>query len=339
MARHASRTTPNLQDQSPSDADFGSHSSVDISEDNRRHRRGFTIVELLIVVVVIAILAAVTIVSYNGINNRAKASAASSAAQQAAKKVIAYATLNADQYPATLADAGLSDGSATYQYRVDNDASPRTFCVTATSRDASYWVSSTSATPSAGACAGHGANGNGVITNLVTNPSFESSLSGWSSSRISATRAASAARFGASGQRVTVQEVGYFPRAVSNPTVIAGNTYTLVAYLKRSDAGNVACALSFLNSAGAGIDSPIETTFVSSGSWVRVSATATAPATAAKANIYLGAPTGTAVGVVIDIDGAMLTEGNAAYEFSDGNSAGWAWNGVENASTSSGPVL
>ncbi len=131
----------------------------------RASRTGFTIVELLIVVVVIAILAiailaAITIVAYNGITNRAKNSAASSAAESAAKKVMTFAVTNSDSYPATLADSGVTDGNGTtYQYRVDNTANPKTFCVTATANSVSYFVSSANATPTSGACAGHGANG------------------------------------------------------------------------------------------------------------------------------------------------------------------------------------
>lgn len=133
MARTASRTTPNLMSQPLRGADFErAHSSVVLGENVRDRPRGFTIVELLIVVVVIAILAAITIVAYNGITSRSKAAAASAAAEQAAKKVLTYAAVNSDQHPATLADAGVSEGSATYQYRVDNSANPKTFCVTVT---------------------------------------------------------------------------------------------------------------------------------------------------------------------------------------------------------------
>ncbi len=140
----------------------------------RASRTGFTIVELLIVVVVIAILAAITIVAYNGITNRAKNSAASSAAESAAKKVMTFAVTNSDSYPATLADSGVTDGNGTtYQYRVDNTANPKTFCVTATANSVSYFVSSANATPTSGACAGHGANGIAPVTNWSINPSFE----------------------------------------------------------------------------------------------------------------------------------------------------------------------
>lgn len=114
-------------------------------------RRGFTIVELLIVIVVIAILAAITAVAYSGIQNRARASAAQSAAHQAFTAISTYAAQNSDQYPANVAAVGLADSAATsYQYRVDNAANPRTFCVTATTNSVSYFSSSVNSTPTVG---------------------------------------------------------------------------------------------------------------------------------------------------------------------------------------------
>jgi len=105
--------------------------------------KGFTIVELLIVIVVIGILAAITIVAFNGVQNRAKTAAVQSAVTQANKKVRAYAAQNSDQYPATLADADVKEGTngVTYQYTSDNTVSPRKFSVTATTGTLSYYVS------------------------------------------------------------------------------------------------------------------------------------------------------------------------------------------------------
>jgi len=120
--------------------------------------RAFTIVELLIVVVVIAILAAITIVAYNGIRDRAVSSQVQSALSQANKKVLAYAALNGDQYPATLADAGVTDGSAAYQYTSDNSTQPARYAVTASNGIAgttSFYISSTKQQPRAGIAPGH----------------------------------------------------------------------------------------------------------------------------------------------------------------------------------------
>lgn len=113
----------------------------------------FTIVELLIVIVVIAILATVVTVAYNGVQDRARASAAQTAVQQALTKIQTYAVDNSENYPATLAAVGISDSSSTtYQYTVDNTASPRAYCITATVSGVNYYVSQTVSTPTVGTC-------------------------------------------------------------------------------------------------------------------------------------------------------------------------------------------
>lgn len=115
---------------------------------------GFTIVELLIVVVVIAILATVTVVAYNSISSRAKAGAVQAEASQAGKKVQTYATTNNEQYPTSLTSAGVGGGSSYFEYSVNNSATPKTFCISATAFGISYNVSSSSS-PTVGLCPGH----------------------------------------------------------------------------------------------------------------------------------------------------------------------------------------
>jgi prepilin-type N-terminal cleavage/methylation domain-containing protein len=121
-----------------------------------KKQSGFTIVELLIVVVVIAILAAIAIVSYNGIQNRAKASAAQSTVSQAAKKIVEFSVLNGDTYPDTVSAAGISPStSVTYQYYVNNIATPRVYCVTVNVGGVTFYQSSIVNTPTSGVCPGH----------------------------------------------------------------------------------------------------------------------------------------------------------------------------------------
>ncbi len=122
-------------------------------------RSGFTIVELLIVIVVIAILAAITVVAYNGIRDRSLASSVQSALSQANKKVLSYAAINNDQYPATLADAGVTDSATiTYDYSSDNGASPRRYAITASNGPAGpvvYYMGSAQSKPTEGIAPGH----------------------------------------------------------------------------------------------------------------------------------------------------------------------------------------
>lgn len=93
--------------------------------------------------------------------------------------MLAFAVDNAESFPdaagangiANLATLGISNsGSTTYQYSSNNTVSPRTFCVTATTGNISYYVSQATTRPTAGACAGHGVNGALAITNYHPNP-------------------------------------------------------------------------------------------------------------------------------------------------------------------------
>ncbi len=124
---------------------------------------GFTIVELLIVVVVIAILAAVTIVAYTGIKNRAETSALQNGLSQVNKKVLAYAALNSDNYPATLVDAGITSAEAAkYEYTSDNSVNPKAYAITASKTPGSttsYYVSSSQANVTSGIAPGHNTMG------------------------------------------------------------------------------------------------------------------------------------------------------------------------------------
>lgn len=119
-------------------------------------QKGFTIVELLIVIVVIAILAAITIVAFRGVQDRAKASKAASALTQASKKLKMWQVDNTDQYPGTLAEAGVTNTADTsYQYSSNNAVTPATYCVSATTANVSYYLSSSTSTVQSGICPGH----------------------------------------------------------------------------------------------------------------------------------------------------------------------------------------
>lgn len=337
----ASRTTPNRWSQPLRGADFErAHSSVVLGEDVRSLRRGFTIVELLIVVVVIAILAAITIVAYNGITNRAKNSAASTAAEQAAKKVMTYAVTNSDNYPASLSDVGVSDGSTTYQYRVDNTANPKTFCITATMQNVSYWVSNAAATPTVGVCAGHGAAGQTVITNMIANPSFEAtsgaSVVGFpSGARATAETSSVGVLSGLRSLKLTptysVSTDTYVE--LSNPGFEPETTYTaLLGYTLTEPLTNGAPRLRI---AVGGLDlySPSGPQTIGTHE-IRWTFT-TGPTT--QFNFMRIMPGGKLGDPSIYVDNFLLVKGSYSGAYADGSSPGWAWNGAPNSSTSTGP--
>lgn len=307
----------------------------------KRQSVGFTIVELLIVIVVIAVLAAITIVAYNGIQSRAKASEASTALAQAKKKLELYKVDNGS-YPTSgnLASAGVNDGDVTFQYTSNGT----TFCITGTVDTVSYKASE-STSPSAGGCAGHGVGGVAAITNVSINPSAESSLTNYAGPN-GATLSSSTtqAKYGATSILSTLPTAsgGYVGVHTSSGYAIptnfkASTTYTYSAWVYvpsstvdvRLSSQGTGIGTNTCNSTGTSATSAKDT-------WVRLSCQFTTLASGTIA-LYILNITASTTGMQFYTDGVMFTEGSTLYNYSDGNSASWIWNGTTNNSTSTGP--
>jgi prepilin-type N-terminal cleavage/methylation domain-containing protein len=303
-----------------------------------KQKQGFTIVELLIVIVVIAILAAITIVAYNGIQNRARASAAQSAAKQAFTKVQTFAVQNADQFPQDAVAAGLNnDGSVTYQYRVTNDTSPRYFCVTATTQNTSAYISSNSSTPVMGVCPGHASSGGTVITNLTSNPSSDiealpphgSSLVSRSTAEYRSAPAATCMTKSASASYISLVRPG-------DLAPIEGAEYRTRVWVK-STVSNILFAR---RSPGASSTFGTAARTVTPNVWTQVDVSLTVAAGTTSFTTQVGWESGsTAEGAVLCVDDVMVTSGSGLYQYADGNTNGWAWNGTPGLSSSVGPPL
>lgn len=115
-----------------------------MSADGMARRRGFTIVELLIVVVIIAVLATITIVAFNGAQDRAIKASLAAELNGVAKVLKNDQTLNGI-YPATLAAANNGAGvkvssGVNLAYTFDNNVTPQTFMVHATSGKHSFII-------------------------------------------------------------------------------------------------------------------------------------------------------------------------------------------------------
>jgi len=319
----------------------------------RLKQSGFTIVELLIVIVVIGILAAITIVAFNGVQNKAKASAAQSAVSQANKKVLTYAAENSDQYPPSLEAAGVTN-TAGLQYSYNNNSSPRTYGITATNAEFSYFVSNTTTQPTSGGYMGHGVNGAAAITNLVTNPSIETTItpsSGVYGSGGVATlaRVATGGQFGSAFLRLnwttapTSMVASGLWIATSAPTPNStGKSYTASGYMRNSWAGaTFALNAVYYNSANTVLGEVYGSSVtIPANTWTRVSvATPTVPSGTDFIMLRIRSNGGTlpSAGSNFDADAFMLTEdANTPYNYADGNSNNWIWNGAANNSSSTG---
>jgi prepilin-type N-terminal cleavage/methylation domain-containing protein len=303
---------------------------------------GFTIVELLIVIVVIAILATVSIVAYNGIQARGRASEASYGLTQAKKKLELYKVDNGS-YPTTgnLASAGVSDSDVSYQY----SSNGTTYCITGTAGNVSYKASD-STNPTAGGCSGHGVGGVAAITNSSVNPSIESSAGAYAGAN-GATVAPSStqAQSGTNSLRVTLPT--YASASFVGVNISAG--YNVPANLKANTLYTMAVwvyvpsATVNLNMSAQGAVASTNcvsgsTAITTKDTWVRATCTFTTSASGTVACYILNGAPSTA-GMVFYTDSVMFTEGSTIYNYADGNSADWAWNGSTNNSTSTGPPL
>ena len=300
---------------------------------------GFTIVELLIVVVVIAILAAITIVAYNGIQNRAKSSAVQNTAAQVSKKIGLWQVDNPNTSPASLATVGLSfNGTTTSEYSPGSNGE---WCATITSSNVSYSVDYLRATPSVGGCPGHASNGVEAITNYATNPHAVSTGSAYTNQTPAGSTLAylpTGAQDSGSAFRVVTTAAGQMrlaiPHTVGN--VSLNDTISIGVDLYSSVATSVQIEMGL----STGVYPKSSTVNLNVG-WNRVETTVPVIASAGVTVIQLlGTAFNTPAGTTWMASRAIITKSTSPYNYADGNSANWSWNGTPNSSTSKGtPIL
>ncbi len=299
------------------------------------HRSGFTIVELLVVIVIIAILATLTVIAFNGMQQRARTSEVAAGTSQTKKKLELYKIENGS-YPTTanFAASGITSGSMTYQYASDGT----TYCATGTSGNVSYKVSDTTS-PEPGGCAGHGQGGVAAITNMVSNPSFESNRTSWSWADGAGYTGVVTASLANRGTNSFVINSGttladrYLETNISN---VPAGTYTFSAYVYLTGAGatNGDRQAWFHCATGSCAASP-EMSYNKSllNQWQRLQKVLTVNATS-NLRIRFYGPDGSAT----YFDGIMVTAGSTLHPYFDGNSDNWVWDGTTNNSTSTGPA-
>lgn len=300
---------------------------------------GFTIVEILIVIIVIAILATITALSYSAITDNARKQTAKTDAQTLATQLNKY---KADKgaYPADLTPLATPSGvSSTFQYSYD--ATAGAYCITASVKGASAFVKSGSITAQEGGCPGHGVNGIDPITNLATNPSAETDISG-----VTGYNAAPPTRV--SGGAVSGTYV--FSTTTNSATNPQGLVHTITTSAKPGQ--QYTCSISLKGSGGVVAFSGRPATSTSAyiteslgaknvtltSSWQRLSITFTTPATTGILRVQYRNITA-ASGVTMQSDALLCVEGPNDYPFADGTSNNWVWNGTPHLSSSTGPAL
>lgn len=177
-------------------------------------------------------------------------------------------------------------------------------------------------------------------TNLITNPSFEVNIAGWSGAGGAVLTRVAAEWAGVGGASCQLSG-GSGPGwgAYHNPVAVtAGAVYGARALFLATAGGTYSLLVQWLNGSGVEVTPPAEATVTYlENAWKLVSVTGTAPAGAVNARVYcrrVDSSTATFL-----VDGVLFREVPAGDNFDpadyfDGSSAGAAWTGTAHASAS-----
>lgn len=307
--------------------------------------RGFTIVELLIVIVVIGILASITIVAYNGIQGRARTVAVQSTASQVGRNLMAFASSNNQQYPTKAQFADASFRTGTIKLPSETNTLRYDYQVSVDQLQACVSVADPTANPVVAYAytqTGQVVEGR-CVENLVSNPSFESTLSGWGwntagSGGGSSSNPSTGAFSGQRSARYTFSansSLGVFGPYAQVTGLNATSSYVATAWVRSNKALTYQIRVELRNASSSQIGTIAGSTVtLSPGVWtpVRVEIPPTTNLSRLTLCVY-GAGT-TVSGDYIEYDGAMLTEGAINSYYAGGDESLW----TPTDSTSVGPA-
>lgn len=184
-----------------------------------------------------------------------------------------------------------------------------------------------------------------TFTNLVTNPSLETNLTGWTwdpvvGSPFTFAQTGSWSSSGTTAGHYQVNSAGYgdvvTPTGTSGYPVTAGTTYTgqAVVNVVQAHGSGVQIRINWYNSGGTFISS--STSAAQTGTGVKdLSITAAAPGGATYASFALGVVTpGSLATVQFYWDSVQLIAHDSSLEYFDGSLSGSYWNGTAHGSTS-----
>jgi len=241
-----------------------------------------------------------------------------------------------------LTTAGINNTSGTaYQYSVNNSITPQTYCVTATDGSTSYSISSTITNPIVGGCAGHGLSGVSAVTNLMTNPEAISGGVGWYPNVGTVHTVTKGVVITGNPSGITTAARSQLVSGQTNPQVLS--MYNIDGMDNSATPRSISVWV-YANTSGyqstiygTGNPGTITTVPQQASGWTLVKTSA--PLTG-NAILYVAKTSGNADPAdYAYATGSIVVAGSKTYNFADGNSPNWAWNGAPNASTSTGLLL
>jgi len=184
-----------------------------------------------------------------------------------------------------------------------------------------------------------------VRTNLCTNPSFETDITGWSAyaagTGATAARSIAASQVGAASLRIEAgTSAGTYSGATFNTASLPAGTYTMSAWVKLSTAYGNGIQARVIAPDGSQTFGALSTVI---GTWQRVSWTYTSTTAGIHRLYFVTYASAPASGSVFYLDAVMLEQSAVLNDYIDGDTADNAveggsffeWNGTPNASTSS----
>ena len=179
-----------------------------------------------------------------------------------------------------------------------------------------------------------------AIVNLYDNPSYETDINGATASAGILSRQTATARYGEASLRLlgdaAIQTITLKQRDSSRVAVTTGLDYTFSCALRFiPPSATFKLVIRWYDSGDIELSADTGSTFTVANPWTRESFTATAPASAAKAQMEILEVSGLTIAKALYVDGVMFEQASSASLYCDGDQPGATWASTPHQSASS----